>query len=249
MREMWDVLRAVLIAGLIAGTAMALFHSLATEPVIEQAIALEEAHAGEAPAPGQEQQEPVVSREVQRGGLALGLMLYGVFFGLLFGVAFPILEHLLPPVGTFRRALLASAAAFWTLNLFPFLKYPANPPGVGQPETIELRQTLFLVAIGLAIAGLVAACAGARWLAGRYGQQRLWAVALAAYAAYSLVVYLALPPNPDPTPVPPELLWSFRLLSLAGIAIFCLVFGGVVAVLLRYFERGGGQPALAPTRR
>lgn len=250
MRDMWALVRAVLVAGLIAGTAMALFHSLATEPVIDQAIAWEEAQTpqGQA-APTQAQDEPVVSRDMQRGGLVLGLMLYGIFFGLLFGAAFPILEHLLPPVGTFRRALLAAAAALWTLGLFPFFKYPANPPGVGQPETIEFRQMLFLLVVALAVVGLIAACAGARWVGRRYRTQRAWAVALLVYAGYCLVVFLALPPNPDPVPIPADLLLSFRALSLAGLTLFWLVFGLVFAVLLRYFERGSDDRVLAPSRR
>lgn len=246
MRSMWDVLRAVLIAGLIAGTATALFHALATEPVIEQAIALEEARDTPAQAPGAASEEPVVSREMQRNGLIIGLMLYGVFFGLLFGVAFPLLEGLLPPVGTFGRAILAAAASFWALGLFPFLRYPANPPGVGQPETIELRQTLFLVAVVAALVGLVVACGAARRLARRDNAGRVWASAMVVYGLYCLALYLILPANPDPTPVPDDLLAAFRGLSLLGLVLFWSVFGLVAGVLLRYFERGGERILARP---
>lgn len=249
MRDLWSVVRAVLVAGLIAGTAMALFHSLATAPVIEEAIALEEARAAQAPAPQGAEPEPSVSREEQQRALPAGLILYGVFMGLLFGAAFPLLEHLLPPVGTFARALMAALASLWTLALFPFLKYPANPPGVGQPETIEMRQTAFLLAIVLAVAGLVAACAVARWLTRTSGARAPWALALAAYAGFCVLVFLGLPPNPDPAPVPADLLTRFRLLSVAGLILFWVIFGLVAATLLRYFERGSAELARAPARR
>ncbi|MBI4504373.1 MAG: CbtA family protein [Chloroflexi bacterium] len=249
MRDLWSVVRAVLVAGLIAGTAMALFHTLATAPIIDEAIALEEARAAQAPMPQAAELEPPVSREEQQRALPAGLILYGVFMGLLFGAAFPVLEHLLPAVGTFRRALLAAAASFWALALFPFLRYPANPPGVGQPETIEMRQTAFLLAIVLAVVGLVAACALARRLAQPGNRWPAWALALAAYAGYCLAVFLGLPPNPDPAPVPADLLARFQLFSLAGLALFWLIFGIVAATLLRYFERSRDDHALAPARR
>lgn len=249
MRDLWGVVRAVLVAGLIAGTAMALFHSLATAPVIEEAIALEEARAAQIPASQGAEAEPPVSREEQQRALPVGLILYGVFMGLLFGAAFPVLEHLLPPVGTFARALLAALASLWALALFPFLKYPANPPGVGQPETIEMRQTAFLLAIVLAVVGLVAACALARRLARSGDPWPAWALALAAYAGFCVAVFLGLPPNPDPALVPADLLTRFRLLSVAGLILFWVIFGLVAAILLRYFERSREDHALAPARR
>lgn len=246
MRNLWDVVRAVLIAGLIAGTTTALFHALATEPVIDEAIALEEARAGEEQPSAGAADEPLVSRDVQRGGLVVGLMLYGVFYGLLFGAAFPVLERLLPAIGTVRRAFLAAMASLWTLGIFPFLKYPANPPGVGQPETIELRQTLFLMAVLAAVAGLIVACAVARWLARPANAKAVWASALAIYGVYCWALVVLLPTNPDPTPVPGELLIRFRALSLVGVVLFWGVFGTVAGVLLRYFERGGEQLSIRP---
>ena len=40
------------------------------------------------------------------------------------------------------------------MAIFPFLKYPANPPGVGEPESIGYRQTLYVGFIALAVLGL-----------------------------------------------------------------------------------------------
>src|SRR5262245_65217599 len=77
------VLLAIVAAGLRAGLVVGLFHYVATEPVIEQAITLESsAHPDGADEP------PVVSRETQRGGLIVGWLLYGLFVGIIFGTVY-----------------------------------------------------------------------------------------------------------------------------------------------------------------
>ena len=43
VRSLGTVLKAVILAGLLAGLTLAVFHSLLTEPVIDRAIAIEEA--------------------------------------------------------------------------------------------------------------------------------------------------------------------------------------------------------------
>jgi hypothetical protein len=38
---------------------------------------------------------------------------------------------------------------WFVLFLVPALKYPANPPAVGDPETIYYRQTLYVIFIAI----------------------------------------------------------------------------------------------------
>src|SRR6266540_3810611 len=57
-----------------------------------------------------------------------------------------------------RRGLLAglvaglAAVAFASAWLVPFLKYPSNPPGVGEASTISQRTRLYLAMVALSIA-------------------------------------------------------------------------------------------------
>jgi hypothetical protein len=76
-------LRSALIAGLIAAVLASLFHQVLTEPVIDRAIAAEEAR--EAAQPGHAHEEPVVSRRGPKIGLVVGLLIYGLTWGLLVG--------------------------------------------------------------------------------------------------------------------------------------------------------------------
>jgi hypothetical protein len=90
MREvsLGTILKAAIIAGLLAGLTVSVFHLVVTERLIDRAIEMEEqqAHA----AGGHDEEEPIVSRRVQKGGLVLGYLLYGLTWALLFGVVFQI---------------------------------------------------------------------------------------------------------------------------------------------------------------
>lgn len=47
------------------------------------------------------------------------------------------------------------------------------------------------------------------------------------------VVYLAMPANPDPVEMPPELVWLFRAVAFLGLILFWAALGGAFIWLLR----------------
>src|SRR5918912_1320475 len=104
-------------------------------------------------------EEPMVSRELQKVGLFVGFLIYGLTWSLLFGAVFSVVQRWLPGSTVFKRGALLASAAFWAVALFPFLKYPANPPGVGDPETITFRQSMYLLILLLSVAGTAIAFA------------------------------------------------------------------------------------------
>jgi hypothetical protein len=70
-------------------------------------------------------------------------------------------------------ALLAFAG-FLSLVLVPKLKYPANPPSVGQPETIGYRSELFFLMILISLAALVLTIVIARRLVQLLASYGVW---------------------------------------------------------------------------
>jgi hypothetical protein len=225
------VLRAAVLAGLIAGGMASAFHLVLAEPVIERAIALDTQarteHGGTA-------ETPVVSRPVQKTGLVIGLLFYGLVWGVLFAVVYLVLES--------RRGLWDSGTSGWLLALllgwsvawFPFLKYPANPPGVGEAATIGYRQLLYVGFIALSAAGVAVAFLFHRRAprpSGIDGRRRLSIVAV--YAIYAAVLYLAMPRNPDSVLMPMSLVWTFRTVSFAGLVVFWVALGGSFTWLTR----------------
>ena len=107
------ILKAAIIAGVLAGLTVAVFHLIVTEPIIDQAIALEEQQAHGAGG----HEEPIVSRRVQKGGLILGYLLYGLTWALPFGVVYQVAQRWLPADSRMKQGLLLVFIAYWSVSL------------------------------------------------------------------------------------------------------------------------------------
>jgi predicted cobalt transporter CbtA len=231
MRELslGTVLKAALLAGLAAGLAVAIFHFFATEPVLARAIAMEEQKHLMAGTP---EEPPVVSREGQQVGLFIGFLIFGAVWALLLTVVYHVVQRWLPAAAK-GRALLA-LAGWWSVSLIPFLKYPANPPGVGDPDTIGYRQALYFSFLLLSVAGTTLALILGRYL--RATNSNGWRRSLVAPAfllLFDLLIFAVIPNNPDAIGMPLGLVTTFRALSLAGLTLFWLIFGALFTWLLR----------------
>ena len=238
------VLIAAVVAGLIAGLVTAGFHAVATEPVIDQAIQLEvAAHTAAAVAATE---PPVVSRDVQRAGIFLGYVLYGISLALFFSIAYRMLATRLPVEGWLRqggpaqRGVLLAGLAYWSVGLLPFLKYPASLPGVGDPETIGYRQGLYLIFL----AASIIATALAMGLGGRIGSAlgsiaARWTARGVLALLFGAALIALMPANPDQGSMPVALVEQFRALSLIGITIFWTVFAAGIAWMLRSKDGDG----------
>lgn len=220
------VLVGALLAGLLAGLVAGFFHLLATEPVIQHAIDLESALRQAA---GEPEGPEMVSRPVQRAGLIAGFLLYGLTWGLFFSLGYLLLSYLFGGSRLALRVAGLSAVGHWALGVFPQLKYPANPPGVGDPETIGYRQGLYVGLLALSVLSLLLCTLVYRDI-GRF--RREWCqpairlpIAVGLYLILALTLLFLLPNNPDPIRMPMDVVMQFRWLSLAGITVFWLVLG------------------------
>ncbi|SDF32063.1 Probable cobalt transporter subunit (CbtA) [Lentzea fradiae] len=221
-----------LAAGGIAGAASALVQLLVTEVSIRAALAVEEARESDGHAHSHGEEE-LVSRGTQVIGGMLGVVVVGVAVGLVFATAYALSKRWFTDRTPFSRSLALGAAVFGAVALLPWLKYPGNPPAVGDPETVNQRTALYL---GVVVAGLVIVW-GASLLAERLRALsqpvRVTAVLLAVAAAVT-VVLLAFPAQPDtiPADMPVDVLWRFRLSSLAQLATLHIGLGVVFGLLV-----------------
>jgi Probable cobalt transporter subunit (CbtA) len=225
--------RRGLLAGVLAGLLAGFLSFAIGEPPVQAAIRLEEAAAATpraAATPADQVGGPPafeVTRPAQRVGLVVGLALYGLAVGTLFAVASAWAVGRVEG-GDWQRSLKLGAAAVGAVVLLPALKYPPNPPAVGDPATVGQRTTLYLglVAIGVLLA--LAGWAAARQLAASGlpapVRQTLVGVGVAAVAA---AVLAAMPTLREPVGLPADLLWSFRLASIATQAI---LYGGTAVL-------------------
>ena len=220
-----------LLAGLIAGLLAGVFAYTVGEPKVDAAIAIEEANAHAAGDDGHHDEE-LVSRDGQKGGLFLATGLYGAAMGGLLATAYTVLRRRLRTGSDTRAALGLAGAALVGIVLVPYLKYPPNPPAVGNPDTINQRTISYLAIV---VIGLVAVWAGV--VAART-QPAEWRQALAAVAGFGVVVavgYLLLPAvNEVPSTFPATLLWNFRIASLGTQAVMWSALGlGFAALATR----------------
>ena len=168
------------------------------------------------------------TRRVQLVGGSTGAVIAGIALGLLLAVVFAAVRHRLAGRDDWRRAMTVAATAFLTVYLVPWLKYPANPPAVGNPDSIGQRTALYIVMIAWSIVATWAAWRLHRWLRanGRPEHHRVPAT-LALYAGLVGLGLVALPANPDAITAPAQLVWRFRLASLGGSAAYWTVCGTV----------------------
>ncbi|MFI8438170.1 CbtA family protein [Streptomyces sp. NPDC079020] len=211
-----------MLAGLIAGAVALVVAYFLGESQVDAAIALEEAHSHDHGGG-----EELVSRTMQAtGGLATGILVFGVAIG---GIAALVFCYALGRIGGFgprATAALIAGAALLTVYIVPFLKYPANPPAVGDPGTIGKRTALFFLMVALSVLLAVAAVILGRRLAPRLGN---WNAAITAAAGFVLLIGLAYAFLPSFNEVgkdfPASLLWEFRISTLAIQTTLWTVFG------------------------
>lgn len=219
-------MRALLVRGMlvgVAGAALALVVAwIYGEPQVGAAIAFEESHADHA---GHDPE--VVSRAVQKSfGLVTAVGFYGVAIGGIFAIAFAFAYGRIGALHARATAALVALLGFVAVEGVPFLKYPATPPAVGNPDTIGSRTALYFGMVAIGIATVVGAVIIWRRLAGRFGT---WNAAISSAGAFVLVnaVLFQITPKPDAVPAafPAETLWDFRIASLGMQAVLWTTLG------------------------
>ncbi len=208
-------LRRGMVAGLLAGLLAGLFAFFVGEPYVDEAIRIEEAAA--AGAGGEE----LFSRSTQKVGLFFATGLFGVTAGGIFGLIYAYFRSRLASDSDWYRSLSLAGAVFAGAFLIPYLKYPANPPTVGDPETIGTRTASYLTMVALSLLVVLIAWLVARRLKERSigAPARQTVVGLGVAAAVGLL-FLVLPAAPDPGGFPSGALWGFRLSSLGTQFVF-----------------------------
>ncbi|GAA1618986.1 CbtA family protein [Catellatospora bangladeshensis] len=201
------------LAGACAGAASALVSLVLAEPVIDRAIELEHASAGEGH--GAE----LFSRDTQYAGLLVSVVLTGMAIGLLFGLVYAVLHRRDPAADPWGRSLRLAGAGFLGVSLLPFLRFPTNPPGVGSEATQQARTVTWLAAIAIGLATMAAAGLLAQRLAQRGTFLPVRHLAPVGVVLLGLALLFLLPSSGDAIGTPADLLWSFRVLSLLASAV------------------------------
>lgn len=228
-RRLRSILVGAMLLGGAAGVLASVVATVIATPIMDEAIAIEESRAD----PKAAAEPELVPRELQAGpGRFAAYALGGTAFGLLFGLTYVVLRRRHPE--PLRCAVLTGAVLAGAITVSPWLKYPPNPPAVGDPATLAQRQQLYVLLILATAAVLFGVVAlAARLRAAQWAEHRRVAAVVIVGGLAVAAVFALFPPAPDPVSAPADLIWRFRLASLvtnlvvwAGLA---LGFGVIAA--------------------
>ena len=235
-----------LLAGAVGSVLAFVFARVCAEPVIARAIAFEDGRTEAEQSQGvHEHGVELFTRGVQSGpGLGFGVLLFGVAMGALFAVLFCVVYGRAGNVASRPLSVLLAAGAFIAVYLVPFVKYPPNPPAVGQSDTIGMRTGWYLLMVAVSVVLAIGAVLLARRLAGKLGAWNGTLLAAGVYLA-TIAVVMVLLPTVDETPqplrdasgaisypgFPADVLYEFRVLSLATQLVLWVTIGLVFAPL------------------
>ncbi len=223
----------VIVAGLLAGLFHGLINVAFVEPYLDTAIGIENLRLF---AEGQAKDNPQFWKQFtdyriwqKQGSVVAGGML-GMATGALFGLVFAYSRKSLPGNNDIKKALVLAGIMWAVFYFIPFLKYPANPPTVGEPTTIVFRATTY--ALFVALSGI-----------GAIGFSRLYKkmkdkkfLAFVGYAAYMVIVFVAMPPNPDPIRTPMAIVNGFREISAVTVIATWIVNALILGYLWKRFQ-------------
>ena len=224
----------VLISGALAGTIHGVANLILVELYLDTAIGIENQHLF---ASGEEKDTPEFRAEFdsyrywQKGGQVLAGAILGTSIGALFGIVYAYSRSSLPGRTDLKKTFTLAAIMWFTIYFIPFLKYPANPPTVGDPETVVLRSILYLSFITISGFGAV----GFYQLSKKLQSQKK-IVAFIGYAIFISIVFVVMPPNPDEISAPMELVNEFRTMSVIAVSVFWISVATILGVFWSKFR-------------
>ncbi|MFB5637460.1 MAG: CbtA family protein [Nitrosarchaeum sp.] len=224
----------VLFSGALAGTIHGIANLVLVEPYLDQAIGIENQHLF---ASGEEKDTPEFRAEFdsyrywQKGGQVLAGAILGTSIGALFGIVYAYSRNSLPGKHDLKKTFTLAAIMWLTIFFIPFLKYPANPPTVGDPETVVLRSILYLSFIAISGFGAVGFYQIYKKL-----ESRKKIIAFVGYAIFIGMIFAVMPANPDEISAPMELVNGFRIMSVIAVSVFWVSVAVILGVIWHKFQ-------------
>jgi predicted cobalt transporter CbtA len=221
-----------LLSGAIAGTILGVINQALVEPHIDRAISIETQNAimeGEVVNPVELQNY----RLWQKGGEIVAGTILGISLAALFGIVFlysrsSILSN---SISNTKKAIILAGIMWFVLFLIPALKYPANPPAVGDAETIYYRESLYIAILAISGFSALGLALAYRRLGFSSNKTRKIITFVLIYAAIMITTYVILPPNPDEIAIHMDLVQGFRFAS----AFTMSVFWGLLGIIFGLF--------------
>jgi predicted cobalt transporter CbtA len=224
----------VIISGALAGAIHGTVNFAIVEPYLDQAIGIENENLF---ASGEEDDNPQFwadyeeYRVWQKSGQVLAGMILGIAMGSLFGIVYALSRNSLPGKNDVTKAVVLAGIMWLTIYLIPFLKYPANPPTVGDAETVVLRSILYISFIAISGFGAL----GFYKLSQKLQRDKKY-LGILGYVIFIVIAFFVMPENPDEVTAPMNLVNEFRLMSVLGVTSFWISVGFILGLFWNKFD-------------
>jgi predicted cobalt transporter CbtA len=224
----------VLVSGALAGLVWGSSNLFLVEPYLDEAIGIENQNlftSGEADDTLEFWIEYEGYRSWQKSGQVLAGVILGTSIGALFGIVFALSRNSLPGNENVKKALILAGIMWFTIYFIPFLKYPANPPTVGEADTVVLRSILYLSFIAISGFGAVVFFKISKKFTGK---KKL--ACLVGYVSFISVIFFIMPENPDDVSAPMDLVNGFRIMSVLAVSTYWITMGLILGILWNRFK-------------
>ena len=222
-----SILKAGIVTGMVAGTALGGLLLLFLTPLILEA----ETYEVQIP-----DSHPLIPRNIVHFWTFAGAIMLGILYSIIFTFVYTIVQHRIPVKNAEFKGLILALNGFLVAVLVPSLYLPPNPPGIETSLSVMTRQSIFLVII---IAGILASIAF--WMIySRLSQKYnpMSGVSIGAFAFVTIIItaFLLVPSNSNIPSIPSDLLWKYRVESLGAMLAFWTIMGVMVNSMLDYFR-------------
>jgi predicted cobalt transporter CbtA len=154
-------------------------------------------------------------------------------YGFLLGMVYVFTPKSLSFSEDIKNTVFLSLVIYSIMFLIPFLKYLGNPPAVGNPDTIYLRESLYLGY--LAVYTISALGLGILF----YKFRAVKHISIMIPIIYAVIIsgtFVVFPPNSDKISLPIDLVNSFRIVSASTQLDFWIVLGIIFGLLWNKFK-------------
>ena len=221
-----------LISGIMAGEILACINLFIVEPTTDKAIGYE---LQKDMAKGEKVDFGEVNsyRIWQKSGTFAAAAFIGMAYGGLLGIAYVFVRKYLPFSDDKKKAILLAGLMYLAIYLVPFTKYPPNPPAVGNPDTIGLRDHLYTT---FQIASIIIALVMGILFFKFRSVTKISYIVPAIYMVAIASIYFIWEPNPDKIEIPMTVVNTFRALTGTTMAIFFVLIGVFFGLLWNKFR-------------
>jgi len=226
-------LAIVIIAGLLAGLVHGMLNIVIVEPYLDTSIGIENQRmfaSGEAKDTPEFWQKFADYRIWQKQGSIIAGAILGVATGALFGLVFAYSRYKIPSQNEITKALVLAGIMWATLFFIPFLKYPANPPTIGEPSTIALRTELYIAFVMLSGLGAL----GFSLLYNKIRKKRF--IVFLGYAGFIGLAFVLMPSYQDKITTSMDIVNGFRMVSAITMTLYWIANAVILGALWRRFQ-------------